>query len=67
MTDKSAVAQPPQPPDLLTPAHVAPKFYTTPTTVMRWVAAGKFPAPFRFGRRLFWRAADIEAILSGAK
>lgn len=67
MTDTGANAQPPTPSKPLPSETVAALFRTTPTTVSRWVAAGKFPKPFRFGRRLYWVAADIEAILSGAK
>jgi predicted DNA-binding transcriptional regulator AlpA len=61
MTEKSAKAHPPT--ELLTSQTVAPKFHTTPTTLARWVAAGTFPKPLRFGRQYLWLATDIEALL----
>ena len=30
-------------------------------TIRRWTRAGQFPAPYKVGRRLWWRQADIEA------
>jgi predicted DNA-binding transcriptional regulator AlpA len=64
MTEKSATAQP-HPSTLLTAQSVAAQFHTIPITLHRWAAAGTFPKPLRFGRRYFWLAADIEALLLG--
>ncbi len=33
----------------------------SPKTIRRMLAAGKLPAPIKFGKRLRWRRADIEA------
>jgi predicted DNA-binding transcriptional regulator AlpA len=43
---------------------VAAKFGCDRHTVMKWVRAGKFPAPFCPGvRKLYWRVADVERYL----
>ena len=32
-------------------------------TITRWIAAGKFPPPIKFGSRNFWRMAEVEAAI----
>lgn len=41
--------------------HVCERFGVPRQTLMRWVARGEFPAPFRIGRRILrWDAAAVE-------
>lgn len=45
----------------LTPKDVAGIFHITLDTVRRWTRSGRLPAPYRVGRMVRWRHADIEA------
>ena len=47
---------------MVTSGHVCKQFGVPHQTLMRWVKAGSFPAPFRIGRRILrWDAAEIDA------
>jgi predicted DNA-binding transcriptional regulator AlpA len=47
---------------LLTSAQVADKRNVSVRTLWRLVAAGKFPQPIRYNRKLVrWRSADVDA------
>jgi prophage regulatory protein len=37
----------------------------SPATLWRWIAAGKFPRPFKLGDRItVWDAGEVEAFLA---
>lgn len=49
-------------PELLTTKQVAARLSMSERSVWRLVAAGKFPPPVRYNRKMVrWKAADIEA------
>ena len=50
------------PPKLLTVKQVATRLGFTPRTVWRWVGAGVFPKPVRFGVSVRWPGDVIERI-----
>lgn len=50
---------------LLTPAEVAARFRVDPKTVTRWAKAGKLSSIRTLGGHRRYRAAEIEALLSG--
>jgi len=48
----------------LTKRQLAERLNVVPGTIMRWVKAGRFPAPIRLTEQtLVWRAAVVEAWL----
>ncbi len=49
--------------ELVDNKEVAADFEVCTTTLDRWIAAGKFPAPLRFGRRTVWLRRTIEAFV----
>jgi len=47
---------------MVSPRHVIERLSVPRKTLMRWVDAGEFPKPHRFGRRILrWDAAEVEA------
>lgn len=59
---------PPKDAVLITAGHVAHMMSASIRTVWRLVAAGKFPRPVRFNRKLVrWKRADIEAYIEGLR
>jgi excisionase family DNA binding protein len=50
-------------PSLLTVAELADLLRISIDTVYSWAAEGKLPKPIRIGRRLLWRAEDIDDLL----
>lgn len=51
---------PPPTPDLLTSQQVAQRLVISVRTLWRMVAAGKFPPPIRYNRKLVrWKSADV--------
>ena len=54
-----------EPEALLTPAEVAALFRVDPKTVTRWAKAGKLSAIRTLGGHRRYRAAEVEALLSG--
>lgn len=44
----------------LTRAALAERWGMSPRTLENWAVSGKGPAPRRFGRRVLYRAADVE-------
>lgn len=61
----SAVAKDPE--RLLTPREVAAMFRVDPKTVTRWAQAGKLPSVRTLGGHRRYRAADVEALLTGER
>lgn len=51
---------------LLTVDEFAARARTTPKTVRHWRYTGKGPVGFRVGRRLLYRASEVEAWLEQA-
>lgn len=49
--------------ELVDNKEVAADFEICTTTLDRWIAAGKFPAPLRFGRRKVWLRTSIETFV----
>jgi excisionase family DNA binding protein len=52
-------------PTLLTVGEVADLLRVSKDTAYAWTGEGKLPKPIRIGRRLLWRAADIDDLLRG--
>ena len=49
--------------ELIDIQEVAADFEVCTTTLDRWIAAGKFPAPLRFGRKKVWLRTTIETFV----
>jgi predicted DNA-binding transcriptional regulator AlpA len=47
--------------DLLNIEDVAQKFSVAPRTINHWVQHQQFPLPIRFGKKPYWRSADLDA------
>src|SRR5690606_13207411 len=50
--------------DLMTKAEVASLLRVSPRTVQNYLSSGILPPPAKLGRRLLWRRADIEFVVS---
>lgn len=53
-------------PRVTTRAAVAEAFGVTPRTIQTWERDGRIPRPLRIGRSVFFRVAEIEALLLGS-